>query len=75
VKRYPVVIEKAGNNYSAYAPDIDGCIATGKTVEETKNNIREALEFHFEGMAANNETIPEPTTEVAYVEVNVPVKA
>lgn len=48
--RYAVVIEKAESNYSAYVPDLPGCIATGATVEEAESQIREAIEFHLEGM-------------------------
>ena len=48
--RYAIVVEKAANNYSAYVPDLPGCIATGYTVEETEREIREAIEFHIEGM-------------------------
>jgi predicted RNase H-like HicB family nuclease len=71
-KRYAVVLEKALNNYSAYVPDVDGCISTGTTVEETLTNIAEALAFHFRGMAEDGDPIPEPTTVVDYVEVEVP---
>ncbi|MDD1629944.1 MAG: type II toxin-antitoxin system HicB family antitoxin, partial [Methylococcaceae bacterium] len=48
--RYAVVVEKAENNYSAYVPDLPGCIATGYTVEEAEREIREAIEFHIEGL-------------------------
>ena len=48
--RYPIVIENAGSNYSAYVPDLPGCAATGATVEETERSIREAIELHVEGM-------------------------
>ncbi len=47
---YAIVIEKAENNYAAYAPDVQGCAATGATIEEVKQQIQEALEFHFEGL-------------------------
>lgn len=58
--KYLVVIEKGGRNYSAYLPDILGCVATGKTVEETLENIKEALQFHLEGMLENGERIATP---------------
>jgi predicted RNase H-like HicB family nuclease len=58
--KYLVVIEKGENNYSAYSPDIAGCVATGKSVEETLGNIKEALEFHLEGMLQNGENLPSP---------------
>jgi predicted RNase H-like HicB family nuclease len=67
------VVEKANGNYGAYAPDVPGCIAVGKTVEETLRSFREALEFHFEGMAASGEPIPQPShVEAHFVEVSVP---
>ena len=58
--KYLVVIEKGTRNYSAYSPDILGCVATGKTVEETLKNIKDALQFHLEGMLENGEMIPTP---------------
>jgi predicted RNase H-like HicB family nuclease len=59
--RYAVVIESGENNYSAYVPDLPGCIATGKTVEEVTQLIREAVEFHLEGLREEGLPIPEPT--------------
>ncbi len=67
--RYAVVIEKAGGNYSAYVPDLPGCIAVGDTLEEIEQAIREAIEFHLEGMQLNGEPIPQPLTLCEYVEV------
>ena len=67
--KYAVIIEKAENNYSAYAPDIPGCIAVGDTLEETKQMIQEAIEFHLEGMREEGLPIPEPTTHTGYIEV------
>ena len=67
--RYAVVIEKAENNYSAYVPDLPGCVATGQTIEETERLIEEAIEFHLEGMRADGLPIPEPSSAVKYVEV------
>ena len=67
--KYAVIIEKAENNYSAYAPDLPGCIAVGDTLEETKQMIQEAIEFHLEGMREEGLPIPEPTTHAEYVEV------
>ena len=60
--RYLIVIEKAKNNYSAYSPDLDGCIAAGKTREETINNMKEAIEFHIEGLQEDGLPIPEGQT-------------
>jgi len=56
--RYAVVIEKAENSYSAYVPDLPGCIATGSTVEETEKLIREAIELHLEGLREDGLPIP-----------------
>lgn len=67
--RYAIVIENAGGNYSAYVPDLPGCIATGGTVEETEQAIREAIEFHLEGMREDGNPIPPPSSRVEYVEV------
>ena len=67
--RYAIVIEKAENNYPAYVPDLPGCIATGKTVEETEQSIRGAIEFHLRGMREDGLPIPEPVSQVDYVEV------
>jgi len=69
--RYAIVIEKAGSNYSAYVPDLPGCIATGLTVEETEAEIREAIEFHLEGMREDGLSVPEPSSQVEYVDVVV----
>jgi predicted RNase H-like HicB family nuclease len=67
--RYAIVIEKAEKNYSAYVPDLPGCVATGATVEETERLIREAIELHVEGLRADGQAIPEPSSRVEYVEV------
>ncbi len=71
MKRYAVVIESGEHNLSAYVPDLPGCITTGKSVEEIEQNIREAIELHLEGMIEDGEPIPEPTTSVSYVELQV----
>ena len=67
--RYAIVIEKAENNYAAYVPGLPGCVATGKTVEETEHLLREAIEFHLRGMREDGLPIPEPASQVDYVEV------
>ena len=69
---YVVVIEKAANNYSAYVPDLPGCIATGSTREETEAEIRSAIEFHIEGIVEDGDPIPEATTTVSIVAVSLP---
>ena len=71
MRRYAVVIESGPNNLSAYVPDLPGCITTGRTFEEIEQNIREAIELHLEGMMEDGEPIPEPTTSVSYVELQV----
>ncbi len=67
--RYAVVIEKAESNFSAYVPDLPGCVATGQTVGETEKLIREAIQFHLHGMREDGLPIPEPRSQVEYVEV------
>ena len=60
--RYAVVIEKAGGNYSAYVPDLPGCVATGETVALVEEEIREAIRFHIDGLKADGLKVPEPTS-------------
>jgi predicted RNase H-like HicB family nuclease len=67
--RYAVVVEKAENNYSAYVPDLPGCVAAAETKEEVLDLIREAIDFHLEGMREAGEEIPEPSAATEYVEV------
>jgi predicted RNase H-like HicB family nuclease len=69
--RYAIVVEKAGKNYSAYVPDLPGCIATGRTPEETEQLIREAVELHLNGLREDGLPIPQPSSRVEYVEVTV----
>jgi predicted RNase H-like HicB family nuclease len=59
--RYIIIIEKAGTNYSAYCPDLPGCVSVGDTIEETKQNMREAIAFHLRGMIEDGDPIPEPS--------------
>lgn len=66
--RFAVVIERANGNFSASVPDLPGCVATGATVEETENEIREAIRFHIEGLKEDNLPVPEPTSIAEYVE-------
>ena len=67
--RYAIVIEKAESNYSAYVPDLPGCVATGKTVKEVEGEIREAIDFHLEGLRADGVAIPQPASQVEYVDI------
>lgn len=68
--RYAIVIERAAGNYSAYVPDLPGCVATGKTEEEAESQIREAIAFHLDGLREDGEPIPEPSSRVEYVELS-----
>ena len=69
MRRYLVVVERTGTGFSAYSPDVPGCISTGPTREEVEENIREAIEFHIEGLRLEGCAIPEPSSESAYVHV------
>jgi len=65
--RYAIVIEKAENNYSAYVPDLPGCVVTGATAEACKTEIRKAIRFHIDGLLEDGLTIPEPVSIADYV--------
>lgn len=67
--RYAIVVEKRASNYSAYVPDLPGCVATGMTVEETEREIREAITFHIEGLVEDGLPVPPPSSIVEYLEV------
>ena len=67
--RYAIVIERANENFSAYVPDLPGCVATGGTLKETEQAIREAIEFHIEGLREDGAPVPPPTSRVDYIEV------
>ena len=69
--RYAIVIEKAEDNYSAYVPDLPGCIATGATVAEVESEIREAIIFHLEGLREDGLPVPPGASTVDYVDVAV----
>ena len=68
--RYAIVIEKAASNYAAYVPDLPGCVATGATVKETETLVRDAIEFHLEGLRADSLPIPQPSSQVEYVDIS-----
>jgi predicted RNase H-like HicB family nuclease len=67
--RYAIVIEQAASNYSAYVPDLPGCIATGGTIEEVEIQIREAIIFHLAGLREDGIPLPHPSSHVEYMEV------
>ena len=69
--RFAVVFERAERNWAAYVPDLPGCISTGATLDETKRNIREAVELHLEAMREIGEPVPVPTTDVDFVDLQV----
>lgn len=74
--RYLVIVENAGNNYSAYAPDVPGCASVGDTIEETLKNFREALQLHLEGTFADGDPAPYPySVHSGFVEVAVSAPA
>jgi predicted RNase H-like HicB family nuclease len=66
--RYAVVIEKAGENFSAYVPDLPGCVATGVTIKDTAREISGAIRFHLDGLREDGSPIPEPSAVCEYVE-------
>jgi predicted RNase H-like HicB family nuclease len=68
--KYLIVIEKTSTGFSAYSPDLLGCVSTGATVEEVERNMHEAIEFHLDGLRQEGFPVPEPSSASAYVEVN-----
>ena len=68
MNKYLVIFEKAGKNYSAYSPDLPGCIATGNTRKEVEKNIKEAITFHVDGLREDGVAIPEPSSFTEYIE-------
>jgi predicted RNase H-like HicB family nuclease len=67
--KYAVIIEKSETGYGAYVPDLPGCVAVGKTLNETERMIREAVEFHLQGLREDGIAVPEPSAVAQYVEV------
>jgi predicted RNase H-like HicB family nuclease len=67
--RYLIIIEKTRTGYSAYSPDLEGCVTTGATREDVERNMREAIEFHLDGLRREGYEVPQPRSESAYVEV------
>ena len=68
--RYAIVIERAEGNFSAYVPDLPGCVATGASIAELESEIRGAIAFHLDGMREDGLAIPDPSSQVEYVEVS-----
>ncbi len=69
MKKYLIVVEETGTGYSAYSPGLPGCVSIGRTREEVERNMREAIEFHLEGMRLEGLEVPTPHTYSAYIEV------
>jgi len=67
--RYAIVIEKSETGYGAYVPDLPGCVAVGETSEEVRSLIREAIEFHLDGLRDDGETVPPPSSNVEYIDI------
>jgi predicted RNase H-like HicB family nuclease len=67
--KYLIILEKTSRGYSAYSPDLPGCVSAGDSAEETEANMREAIEFHIEGLLQEGLTIPAPQSRASYVEV------
>ena len=67
--KYLIVIEKTKTGFSAYSPDVDGCVATGKTKQDVEQNMQEAMKFHLEGLLMENQAIPHSHTYSNYIEV------
>ena len=68
--KYLVIFEPTSTGYSVYSPDLPGCISTGATREEAERNMREAIEFHLEGLRAEGAELPRPSSETAYIEIS-----
>lgn len=69
MKKYLIVIEETATGYSAYSPDLPGCISTGETREEVEQNMREAIALHLDGLREDGVPVPEPHSYSAYVEL------
>jgi predicted RNase H-like HicB family nuclease len=69
MKKYLIVIEKAVSGFSAYSPDLPGCVSTGRSQEEVEKNMREAIAFHLDGLREEGQPVPEPQSYSAYIEL------
>jgi len=71
MKKYLIVIEPTQTGFSAYSPDLPGCVSTGRTREEVEQNMKDAIAFHLDGLREDGQDVPEPYTYSAYVELPV----
>jgi predicted RNase H-like HicB family nuclease len=69
MKKYLIVNERTDSGYSSYSPDLPGCVSTGQTLEEAEKNMREAIEFHVDGLRQEGYPVPEPQATSSYVEI------
>ena len=69
MKRYLIVIEQTESGYSSYSPDLSGCVSAGKTREDAERNMREAIEFHIDGLREEGYAVPEPQASSSYIEL------
>jgi predicted RNase H-like HicB family nuclease len=69
MKKYLIVTERTDGSYSSYSPDLPGCVSTGRTREEAEKNMREAIEFHIDGLKQEGYPVPEPQASSSYVEL------
>ena len=69
MNRYLIIIEETATGYSAYSPDLPGCVATGGTRDEVESEMHDAIEFHIEGLRLAGESVPEPRSQATYCEV------
>lgn len=69
MSRYLIVVEPTGTGFSAYSPDVPGCIATGRTREAVEREMRDAVAFHLDGLRADGQPVPQPTAAAAYIDV------
>ena len=69
MSRYLIILEPSGTGFSAYSPDLPGCVATGVNREETESRMREAIEFHLEGLRQEKLPVPQPRSQAAFCEI------
>jgi predicted RNase H-like HicB family nuclease len=69
MNKYLIILEKTEKGFSAYSPDLPGCVATGQSLEETEHEMKDAIEFHIEGLRLNGDLVPQPSSLASYCEV------